>query len=111
MSGRSKSLKNPITKSYFVRGVEKMINTNFKDPHLFRVVSNLLQYRVGEDPFIFAQRNDIIPEAVEVYFNNEYLCELNAHMRPDEALAYLQYALIEKLKVKANNGNPNSSSR
>lgn len=93
-----KQLTNPMHKSAFHLGLEKLIRFTFPNNKMFRVESERHKYRANMVESVYKQVNDMEAEICEVYFDNKYLCDVKASHRPDEALALIQFSLLHKLK-------------
>jgi hypothetical protein len=89
-----KSMTPVYSQSYFLRGVKKLIRDNFKENGRFRIDSYRNKYRPRYDPEIFGMKHGTVSEVADIYFNNEYLCEVNEKMKPNEALAQIEYNLL-----------------
>lgn len=79
-------------------GVKKLILSNFRDSRYFSYISDLRQYKPREDESVYNQKIGKIPESVDVYFKGHYLTTITADNKPDEALAKIEFSLLQYLK-------------
>lgn len=85
----------------FEKGLRKLIVHNFKDWAWFGVQSERRLYKpISRSTWI--QKVNPDEEICEVYFKEKFLCDVPAKLRPDEALALIQYKLIQRLKGGVN---------
>lgn len=98
-------LKNPTNRKTFLQdGLEKLISINFVKPEMFKVVPELHKYRADMLEEVFLQKSGSKAQVCEVYFAGEFLCDVTAKMRPDEALALIQFSLMNKVKYGKGGG-------
>jgi len=99
------ALNNPTFLTYFEKGLIRLIELNFPNPKDFTIISERRAYRARDDESIWKQNKEIIPEIAEIYYQNEYLCEVRSSERPDQVLKKIKYLL----NVKSSNKNNVSS--
>ncbi len=89
-------MKN-YTESDFVKGVARLIEENFKTPSDFAVQSMKKVFKLDEDSRIYKMNKGEIPEVVEVYWKERYLCDLIETMGHDEVLHVISYNIQSML--------------
>lgn len=81
---------------------------NFKDWKKFQVFAEKTKYNPDTVAWSWAQWRGKLPEICEVYFNGEYLCDINENMAREQAIALINYRLLEvinnKIYTEKNNG-------
>lgn len=77
------------------KGLMMLFQRNFKDYADFRAVSNLKMYKPSMDPSIFAQKIGKTPEICEVYWKNEYVCDVSIFDSPADAVTKINDGMIE----------------
>lgn len=92
-------LKYEKEKHYFEVGVEHLLDNRFPAGHLFHVIVEEKLYKKSESPMMQGERRMNAPTVAEVYFNNEYLCDVHERMSPDVLVARVREYFNKKFDV------------
>lgn len=95
--GKRQSILEP-GESYMEKGLRMMIDQKFTRNDLFQVISEKHVFN-KDTQYIYDQEHGTLPEICEVRFQGEWICDINANMRPDFAYAVILDGL-KKLKEK-----------
>jgi hypothetical protein len=95
------ALNNPTDLTYFEKGLMLLIELNFPNPKDFTIISERRRFRAREDEYIWKQNREDIPEVAEIYYKNEYLCDVVSKETPEQVLKKIKMLL----KVKSSNKN------
>lgn len=89
-------LTQRINPTEFEKGVKAMLMRHFKDDG-FKVIEERRLYNPYASESIWAQNKGIEPYVVEVYYRDEYLCDVNSKQMPSVALANIEKALVRNI--------------
>lgn len=82
--------------SFFERGLRLLIQRNFGFSDKWKVIREAKIYRPSKSQTIRNQLGGREPEICEVRFDNNYICDISEAMKPDEALATIQFNMIQR---------------
>ncbi len=93
-----KGYSQPVNQTIFEKALVKMIELNFPDPKNFTIIAERRKYRVREDQSIFNQNIGKAPEVADIYYKNEFVCDVSEDMQPQLALFKIKQNLKEVVK-------------
>jgi hypothetical protein len=89
----------------FEKGLHKLLKNNFIDSHKFAIRLETKIYKPSEDLSIRAQKLGKRPTAAEIYYENEYLCDVYESQKPYEVLEKITHFLKLYITKKINKYN------
>ena len=92
-----KSTRQQKDKTYFERGIELIIMNGFENFSRFTVFAEIRKYKAYEDEALLKQQREELPQIVEIYFDNEFLCDVVDTMSPGQIYQIIQNNLYYKI--------------
>jgi hypothetical protein len=90
-----------LEKTEFERGIMGLIKSNFKDWWNFRVAEERRIYTKETSEYIWKQERGLIPFVAEVYYLDDYLCDITSKTQPDDALKLITNSIINTVAKQA----------
>jgi hypothetical protein len=90
-----------LNKTEFEVAVSEFIRRNFKDWWNFRVAEETRIYSSAASEYIWEQEKGLKPLVVEVYYMDDYLCDLTSKTQPSDALEIITQSIMKLVKKQA----------